>query len=144
MPLTSSTQPSSTRRWPWAGSRPVVSVSRTISRIVLPLSLRARRFAASRNDNESLSSPFWHLSHLRQNFTHLRPRRFVSLPAIHDEIGARALVGVRHLLGQQRVELLLGHARPLHHAGALRARRRRHHHHGVAAAVAAGLVQQRN
>src|SRR6185503_2098335 len=127
MRLSNSTQPSSTRRWPWFGSSPVVSVSRTISRMA------------------SESIPFRrHLSYLRENFTHLPARRLESLPAIHDEIGSRALFRVGQLLGGERGELLLAHARALEHAGALHLGRRGHHHDRVAARLAAGFVQQRD
>ena len=72
-------------------------------------------------------------------------RGFDALPAIHDEIGARALFGIRHLLGQQRLRTSPRScpAAPARARAAISGRRR-HHHHRVAALVAAGLEQQRN
>ena len=62
----SSTAPISTMRWPCAGSRPVVSVSRTISR------MRLFRFARQPGDN----------------ITNLGARMIESLRTVHNEIGA--------------------------------------------------------
>src|SRR5690242_21901980 len=112
MRLSSSTQPTSTTRWPSAGFSPVVSVSRTISRI-----------AADRSTSR-------HLTDLREDFTYLLPGSVKSLPAVHDEIGARPLLGIRHLLCEQRFEFFHRHAGPRHHAGTLDVRRRGNHHHG--------------
>ena len=66
-----------------------------------------------------------------QDLAHLRARVVESLRGIHDEIGAPALFGVRHLPRQHGFELVRRHAGPLQHAGALHLGRRRHHHHRV-------------
>jgi len=68
---------------------------------------------------------------------------FDSLPAIHDEIRARAFFGIRHLPRQQRLKPFCGNP-AFQHAGALHLGWRRHHDRGIDTAVAAGLEQQRN
>src|SRR5579862_8696505 len=95
MRLSNSTQPSSTSRCPCAGSRPVVSVSRTISRMLFLC--------------DSMPS-FRHLSNPAEDFTHLHAHRVESARGIHHEIGAGALFRVRHLLGENRRKFVLAHA----------------------------------
>ena len=51
---------------------------------------------------------------------------------------------VRHLLGQQRGEFLLGHAGPLEHTPALQFRRRRNHYHRVAGPLRSCLEEERH
>src|SRR5665811_6032 len=127
-------QPTSTRRWPWLGSRPVVSVSRTISRMFCSLLQRARESPP----------PFWHCSNAGEDFTHLGAGVRETLRRIHHEIGAPPLFIIRHLVGHDGGELLLAHARPPEGALALHISRRRYHHHRVAALIGAGLEQQRD
>ena len=120
MRLSNSTQPTSTSRGPardqgrWFRYRG-----------------RFRAFVFQRQNHRL---PFRHFSDRRKNFTHLRARGVESFRGIHDEIGARALFGIRHLLGEDGGEFLLGHPGPLERPRALHVRRRRHHDHGVAAA----------
>src|SRR5262245_42584950 len=106
----SSTQPISTSRSPVIGSRPVVSVSNTISR--MPLS----------RPGGGESAPLRHLSNSRKDAANLIARRLDAMRAIHHEIGPPALLGVRHLTRQQRLELL-GAQPALERAGALHLRR---------------------
>ena len=56
----------------------------------------------------------------------------------------RALVGIGQLAREDRVELRLGHAGALQHAGALDGFGGADHRHLVDAALAAGLEQQRH
>src|SRR5581483_6409 len=98
MRLNSSTQPTSTRRSPRRGSRPVVSVSRTISRMgSLPTSY-----------GES-GSPLRHLNDCGQNVLDLRAHGAESAGRIHDEIGALALFSVGHLPGEDGIEFFVIH-----------------------------------
>ena len=83
-------QPISTSRWPCSGSRPVVSVSSTISRM-----------ASAPRSGESASAACGIVATARKNRLHLGARGIESVRRIHHEIGAPALFGVRHLLGQQ-------------------------------------------
>src|SRR5689334_3775194 len=121
--------PSSTSRWPWAGSRPVVSVSRTISRMLCAV--------------ESVT-PFWHFSYSRKNFTYLRTCRIESFRCIHDEIRAFSFFRVRHLVCRNPCQLLCSHAGTLENTRALNVFRRGYDHHGVAAPITAGFEQQGN
>src|SRR5256885_15349615 len=94
MRLYSSIQPTSTSRSPRKGSRPVVSVSRTIARM---------SSGSKRIDGES-GPPSRHLNDLRQNVLDLRPHRVEPVRRIHHEIGALALLGVGHLPRQDGIE----------------------------------------
>src|SRR5579872_4541125 len=134
MRLISSTQPTSTRRWPSSGSSPVVSVSRTISRILLVW------VAGCLGAAESLAT-LAHFSDRLQDVAHLRAGMIEGLRTVHDKVGAGALVRIRHLLGEKRGKFLCRHARPLEGAAALDLGRRRHYDHGVAAFGPAGLEQ---
>src|SRR5262249_35531990 len=98
MRLNSSTQPTSTSRSPRKGSRPVVSVSRTISRISLGPGI----------SGESAPPPR-HLNDLIQNVADTRPHGVKPVRSIHHEIGPLALLGVRQLPGEKSVELFTGH-----------------------------------
>src|SRR5580700_11805819 len=150
MPLMSSTQPISTTRCPANGSRPVVSVSSTISRMPTlrggPFGPPARpmcrrRAAAIPHESPSPSRIFMHKP---QNVAYLRASIVELLRAIHDKVGAPAFLGIRHLLGEKRGELVLGHPRAAEDALALQLGRRRHHDDGVAAPLASGLEQERH
>src|ERR1700735_2954266 len=116
MRLRSSMQPISTRRWPWKGSRPVVSVSSTISRME-PLTTPLR-------DDRRESSAVAHVSDCQQNVAHLGAGVIETLRTVEHEVGAPAFFRVRHLLPQQRGKFLLAHARPLEGALALELGRR--------------------
>src|SRR6267154_5270748 len=97
MRLKISTQPISTSRSPRSGSRPVVSVSRTISRI-----------SCNRTYDESGSS-LRHLSSLIENVPDSRTHRVEAVRSINHEIRTFALFGVGQLPGQDRLELFPGH-----------------------------------
>src|SRR4051812_27700284 len=125
MRLSSSTQPTSTIRSPLFGSRPVVSVSRTISRMDALFPIRWRR------DN-------------LQDITHLRTGVIETLRGIHHEIGTAAFFCVRYLLGDDGLELLFRHSGPRQSALTLHPGRRRYHHDGIASPFAPGLIEQRN
>src|SRR6516164_4322295 len=101
MRLSNSMQPISTKRCPCTGSRPVVSVSRTISRIKVSFA------------GESILSPFHHCANALENITHLRASVLETFRGIHYKIGARALLSVGNLVGHNGGELLLTHAGPL-------------------------------
>src|SRR3546814_9964199 len=96
--FTSSTQPISTSLCPVSGSRPVVSVSSTISRMPPTPSLH---FAPP----NPLHDP------------HHRPsRQPATEPRRYDEIGTATLLRIRHLLAADRFELLARHAGSRQHA----------------------------
>ena len=63
---------------------------------------------------------------------------------VDHEIRPRPLLGIRHLLGADRLERRLGHAGAGEHAGTLDLRRGRDDEDRVAAAVGPGLEQQRD
>src|SRR6478752_10632539 len=98
MRLSISTQPISTRRSPRSGSRPVVSVSRTISRMI--------QEAVSGGES---GSPLRHLNNLGQDVRDLGTHWVESVRRIHHEIGTLALFRVGCLLGDDGVELRLVH-----------------------------------
>src|SRR5690606_25439435 len=93
-------QPISMMRWPSAGSRPVVSVSRTTSRI-------------GPQDAD--------------DFFYATQGIAFSEPSLHDEVCPDALLGIGHLLSQHLRQTLLCHAGPREDAGALHEGRRAHH-----------------
>src|ERR1700688_2810020 len=131
----SSMQPISTKRSPWVGSSPVVSVPKTISRIEFrkPDFRRLGR----RRVRAGCESPWStrHISDASQNFTNLSAGMIEILRTVHDEIGAPALFRIGHLLIEKRRELVLGHAGPPEGALALDLGRGRDHDHRVAAAL---------
>src|ERR1700732_1612007 len=88
MRLKISTQPISTRRSPRNGSRPVVSVSRMISRM------------EDGPEIDESGSSLRHLSSLVQNVPDSRPHRIKAVRGIHDKIRAFALFDVRQLARQ--------------------------------------------
>src|SRR5712692_4678237 len=104
MQLMSSIQPISTTRWPRKGSRPVVSVSSTISRMVLPRAFGLREGS--------------------QNRSHLLARRREAAGRVDHEIGAFALFRIRHLLRDNGAKFLFRHARACEHAFLLHRLRR--------------------
>ena len=63
---------------------------------------------------------------------------------IHHKVGPTALLGVRQLLGEDRVELFGCHAVACQNALALNVRRRRHHDDRIDPFLTAGFVQQRD
>src|SRR5690606_38143179 len=100
-----SRQAISTSRSPVAGSKPVVSVSRTISR-AMRLVCRASPWPSTCLLTRPQGS---------DDLAHLGSRRLQPLAGFDDEVGALALLGVGHLLGQDGVQLLLRHPGPLEH-----------------------------
>ena len=124
-------QPISTSRSPRSGSRPVVSVSRTISR----MDLRNRRLGES-------GSPLRHLNDLGQNVADCRAHRVQSVRRIHHEIRACAF---RHVAAAPEW-------RRAPHSSWCRAPESaragspdgRDHDDGIDAFLAAGLEQQRD
>src|SRR5262245_42310496 len=85
-------QPISTMRSPPAGESPVVSVSKTISRMA---PLNTRRQAETSED----------IHHLGAGFVH-------AAGGIDDKVGALPLLLIGHLPGEDLLELFRGHARP--------------------------------
>src|SRR6185312_12777913 len=65
-------------------------------------------------------------------------------PAVHNEVGPRALFFIRQLAGKQMFEPLYRHAGSRQHAFALHVMRRAEHDRDVDALVRAGLEQQRD
>src|SRR5580693_3362790 len=98
--LSNSKQAISMMRCPSLGSRPVVSVSRTISRIRLPPCLRAA-------------------AKLFRDPTHFRESVVQTLVRLNHEIGFCTLFGVRDLAGMDGLELFHRHARTLQYTHAL-------------------------
>ncbi len=146
MRLTSSMQPISISRSPPFGLRPVVSVSRMISRMRvsdrpqdsriarvkrrLPSGARRPSPGRPRNSAMTASSAAWLVVDVAAR--------------VHNEIGARALFRIRHLARQQLVELFRRHPGPLQQAGALHLGRGADDDRHVDQLVGAGLEQQRN
>src|ERR1700682_4525907 len=122
-----STQPISTSRSPRSGSRPVVSVSRTISRM---------NYKAGKGES---GSPPRHFNSLIQNVPNSCAHGIESMGSIHHEIRTFALFGVGQLPRQDSVELFAAHVVARQDSLALNFRRRRDHHHRVDAFLAAGL-----
>src|ERR1700754_5210095 len=98
-----SRQAISTRRCPAVGSKPVVSVSRTISRamtcndLLRPPSSTGRTVAGR---------PSLWIAHHRDDFGHLSARRLQAAGGVDDEVRPGAFFGVSHLLGQDGVQPL--------------------------------------
>ena len=120
--FSSSTQPISISRSPFRQSRPVVSVSKTISRMTLVLV----RFAAGRKTGASSLPRI--LSDAKASARRIAStsRSAAAKPAagIDEEMRPPPLLRIRHLAGEERCEFLLRHARPGQDAGALHFRRR--------------------
>src|SRR5690348_12302125 len=129
MRLNSSIQPTSTRRSPRRGSRPVVSVSRTISRI------RSRQLqhdlekceavfrkdhAQSKISRGESGPPPRHLNSLVENVADPRAHGIETVRGIHDEVGAPALFFIRYLPSQDGVEFFIVHRAPRQYALALK------------------------
>src|SRR5262245_1879626 len=108
--LNSSMQPSSTRRSPRIGSRPVVSVSRTISRMVWWL------------ESGESGPPSGHFSNLGQDVLDLRADGIKPVRGIHDEIRALALLHIGHLTRNNGIELFGIHGATRQHPLALQFR----------------------
>src|SRR5690606_12613171 len=102
-------QPISTIRSPLWGSRPVVSVSNTISRMS-GLSRRVARLASSGH----------YLLHEPRDLGSGLGKR---CPRVDDVIGAAALFDIGHLQREDALEALGGHPRPRENAGTLYGRR---------------------
>src|SRR6266403_5345357 len=98
MRLKISMQPISTRRSPRKGSRPVVSVSRTISRMNLPEPVISES-----------GPPPRHLNNLGQNVLDPRAHGVETVGGIHHEIRTLALFGIGHLPRQDGIELFARH-----------------------------------
>src|SRR5215475_6636714 len=107
MRLNSSMQPTSTRRSPRIGSRPVVSVSRTISRMDWWL------------ESGESGPPFRHFNNLGQDVLDLRADRIKPVRGIHDEIRALALLRIGHLPRNNGIELFGIHGAARQHPLAL-------------------------
>ena len=114
------------------GSRPVVSVSRTISRIA---STRDARGSAERGCRRQVPA--------RGRPLASAPRR-CPRPVSMTKSARRALFASGIWRARMAVEASPRHARPGQHALALHCGRRRDHDDGVAAPLAAGLEQQRD
>src|SRR6185437_11159663 len=129
-------QASSIRRWPLSGSRPVVSVSRTISRAITP---SLAPFARPRK----ALAPVRTLQ-FRDDGAHLLARMIEALAGVDDEMGAGALLLVGHLTGEDAVELGFAHPFARQDPLALHIGRRGDHDDGVHVSLAAGLEEQRD
>src|SRR5262249_26407730 len=92
---------------------------------------------------ESLS-PLRHCSNRVKDRTHLGARRFKATRSVHDKIRPTLLLVIRHLLREDRVEFVYGHAWPFERARPLHLGRRGYHHHGIDPVLAAGFEQERN
>src|SRR5262245_403434 len=113
----SSMQPTSTTRWPASGSRPVVSVSRTISRMesssLLPTragKLGCESFAPWIGGPEAAAP----LSQASDRLGKRGPRRREAEAGRDDDGGLSPFLRVRHLLTQDAAEALGRHARSRH------------------------------
>src|SRR6476469_6631761 len=116
--------PISTRRWPSFGSRPVVSVSRTISRISL------RSAGPAGNGAQDPTDPALGVAKAKARFD--------------EKMRAPALLRIGHLLCQYCLKLLLRHARPSEHAPPLHRFWRGNEGNRIGFRLAASLEQQRN
>src|SRR5208282_5041976 len=116
----------STMRWPSDGSKPVVSVSSTISRMNSVCS--PGLIAASAQSCQAAGE--------------LAPGDGAAQPRGHGEIGAAALDLDGKLPGQDGLEPLLAHAGARQHPRALEKARRPQHRHRVATPIPPGLVEQ--
>src|ERR1700744_1895182 len=95
-----SRQAISTSRWPWVGSKPVVSVSRTISRAMAFHAPVRGRISTGRA--VAARSRLW-IAHGGDDFGHLPAGRLQAAGGVDHEVGAGAFLGVRHLLGEDGV-----------------------------------------
>src|SRR5689334_23617943 len=113
-------------RWPSAGSKPVVSVSRTISRMI-GIFLGAAALAK-----------------LGQNHLHLLESVLEALVRHNHEMGFCTLFFVRHLARMKMVELFFRHPRPCQDPLALNMGGSADHHDRVHVSLAAGFEQKRD
>src|SRR5712671_777527 len=102
-------------RWPSAGSRPVVSVSSTISR--------------------KLSSP--PVAEESDDRLQTAQGEAATGPGRHHEIRALPLPMIRHLISQNSIQANLGHPRPPHDTLPLHEGGRRNDEHIIAPALGA-------
>src|ERR1700722_5609809 len=121
---TISTAPISSTRCPSAGSRPVVSVSSTISRMARSPSGQRRGRAHELGDDGA--------------------RHLETTPCVDDEVSPAPFFGIRRLAGKNGLKLGLGHARARQRARALDGGRSADHDHEVNAGFSASLEQQRH
>src|SRR5271156_3041141 len=110
----------STMRWPLLGSRPVVSVSSTISR-----NLPSPPFAEESDDRLQTAQG-----------------QTAGRPSLHHEIRALSLPMIRKLFFQNGVQANLGHPRAPHDTLPLHERRCRNDEHIIAPPLSTGLKQQ--
>src|SRR5262249_50083144 len=92
---------------------------------------------------ESLS-PLRHCSNRVKDRTHLGARRFKATRSVHDKIRPTLLLVIRHLLREDRVEFVYGHAWPFGRARPLPLGRRESHPHRITPALTAGFEQERD
>src|ERR1700691_2413800 len=119
---TISTAPISSTRCPSAGSRPVVSVSRTTSRMAGSTS-RQRRGCAHELGNDGA-------------------RHLELAVCVDDEMGPAPLIGIRCLARKDGLEFGLGHARARKRARALDGGRSAYHDHEINTRFPTGLERQ--
>src|SRR5687767_10434852 len=100
--LRSSTQPISTMRSP-AGSVPVGSVSRTISRSIRSCAL------CLWSAPQDAAGP---IRERPQDIADLALGRSMAVRGVHNKVRARPLLRIGHLLGQDGGEFLFAHAGP--------------------------------
>ena len=134
-----STQAISISRWPPCGSRPVVSVSRTISRaMALQCACFGAGFKAATRRQSGIAQGGDDLAHLGAGGVQ-------ALAGVDHEVGPGALLGVGHLAGED-ARRAWPRSCPGGPAPARAAPRpgARDHHHRVDVALAAGLEQQRD
>src|SRR5688572_5113453 len=138
--LRSSRQPTSISRSPFRQSRPVVSVSRTISRTSPSESVRARAQAdraapLKKSGGERQGS---------QYIVDLSGSVGVTSARIHDEMRPSPLYAIRDLARQQRFELSRVHAWPGEDPSPLDRRVRGHHNDDIDAALPSRLEEKRH
>src|SRR5690554_947890 len=141
--FTSSTQPSSITRSS-RGSSPVVSVSKTISRIELPYATLADQASISEPPVNLRVDKLRRVPQLPQDVSYVLPRCLYPSACINNEISALLLFSIRHLKRENVLELLLGHAGPRQDAFSLNLCRRRNHNYLVDAFSPALFKQKWN
>src|SRR4029078_4522141 len=134
MRLKISMQPTSISRSPFFGSRPVVSVSRTISRI---MSLSPGYQSATPQTLVSVAADRLQFSDDRID---LGVAVFAGAGGVHNEIGARALFRLRNLPRHDSFEFGLRHSGPLKGASALDVARGANDGPGIERTIATGVA----
>src|SRR5262245_28203820 len=145
MRLRISTQPTSISRSPRRASRPVVSVSRTISRSIAfpPNKTRTRWSSAGWASRPMLGIGLAATALQRfDDFIDLGCALGNRAARVHNEIGVRPLLTVMQLAGQDLLELLERHAGAGQNALALHAGRGADHHHHIDATVPAAFQEK--